>query len=194
MLIKRHILDRIVAGEVDLAFRCWRRPTVKTGGRLRTAVGELAIDEVSTVDVTSLTQKDARRAGYQTLSQLKSDLATRADGNLYRISVRYDGPDRRKDLRENDELSDDECAALLKKLERLDQSLKAPFSLKIIELIALWPERRAQELADEVGMEKQPFKRHVRKLKERGLTESMATGYKLSPRGQRLLRYSQGSQ
>ena len=39
MLIKRATLDAIVAGKVTLAFRRWKRPTVRAGGRLRTAVG-----------------------------------------------------------------------------------------------------------------------------------------------------------
>ncbi|MEL6761809.1 MAG: hypothetical protein AAFP04_15605 [Myxococcota bacterium] len=55
MLIKRAVLDRIVTGEIDRAFRRWKRPTVKSGGRLRTAVGELAIEEVVKVSLESLT-------------------------------------------------------------------------------------------------------------------------------------------
>jgi predicted DNA-binding transcriptional regulator YafY len=42
---------------------------------------------------------------------------------------------------------------------------------------------RAAELAAELGLETQPFKRDVRKLKELGLTESLEVGYRLSPRG-----------
>lgn len=191
MLIKRAILDRIVTGEVDLAFRYWKRPTVKSGGTLRTAVGELAIDDVSLATIDSLTHDDARRAGYQTLDDLKRDLSARPDSRLFRISVRYAQADRRRELREDDDLSDADCAAMLSQLESLDRNAgRDALSLTTLDLIARWPERRAQELAEEVGMEKLPFKRHVRKLKERGLTESMATGYRLSPRGTRLLTFS----
>jgi hypothetical protein len=42
MLLQRNVLDGIVAGTITLAFRRWRRPTVRAGGRLRTAAGELA--------------------------------------------------------------------------------------------------------------------------------------------------------
>ena len=49
MLIRRTTLDQIVAGTVTLQFRKWRRPTVKAGGTLLTAVGQLAIDEVERV-------------------------------------------------------------------------------------------------------------------------------------------------
>ena len=44
MLIRREFLEKIASGNVDLAFRRWRRPTVKSGGRLRTAIGMLAIE------------------------------------------------------------------------------------------------------------------------------------------------------
>ena len=70
MLIKRPILDGIVEGRITLAFRRWKRPTVKTGGRLRTAIGVLAIEAVDLVDAESITSKDARRAGYDSKEEL----------------------------------------------------------------------------------------------------------------------------
>ena len=38
------------------------------------------------------------------------------------------------------------------------------------------------------GREKRPFKADVRKLKELGLTESLQTGYRVSPRGRAVLK------
>ena len=43
---------------------------------------------------------------------------------------------------------------------------------------------RAPDLAARVGRETADFKKDVRKLKELGLTESLAIGYLLSPRGE----------
>jgi hypothetical protein len=57
----------------------------------------------------------------------------------------------------------------------------------VLELIAANPERRAGELAAEMGRERLPFKADVRKLKALGLTESLPIGYRLSPRGRALL-------
>ncbi|MEO0697805.1 MAG: hypothetical protein AAFY84_17110 [Pseudomonadota bacterium] len=191
MLIKRQILDRIVAGEVDLAFRWWKRPTVKAGGRLRTAVGELAIIDVAVVDPASLTEKDARRAGYQTLEELNAALNARPGSELYRISLRFHGEDSRIELREDADLSDEQCSKILEKLRRIDQRLGLnALSTTVLDLICRWPERRAQELADEVAMGKQEFKQHVRKLKDLGLTKSLATGYRLYPRGHRILEFA----
>ena len=39
MLLTRTVLESIAAGSVSLVFRRWRRPTVKTGGILQTAIG-----------------------------------------------------------------------------------------------------------------------------------------------------------
>ena len=52
------------------------------------------------------------------------------------------------------------------------------------DLIDLNPTVRAPDLAARVGRETADFKKDVRKLKELGLTESLAIGYLLSPRGQ----------
>ena len=56
-------------------------------------------------------------------------------------------------------------------------------------LIAENPGVRAEDLAASVGREKMPFKLDVRKLKEMGLTESLLTGYRLSPRGETVLKH-----
>ena len=51
------------------------------------------------------------------------------------------------------------------------------------------PETFASVLAEAAGIEKQWFKSNVRKLKELGLTESLAVGYRLSPRGRAFLDF-----
>ena len=54
-------------------------------------------------------------------------------------------------------------------------------------MISVQPNIHAQILADQVGLEKLKFKAKVRKLKSFGLTESLRPGYRLSPRGERVL-------
>jgi hypothetical protein len=46
MLFRDDVLKRIPSGDVRRAYRRWRRPTVKAGGRLRTPAGEIGIDAV----------------------------------------------------------------------------------------------------------------------------------------------------
>ena len=192
MLIKRAILDRIANGEIDLAFRRWKRPTVKPGSRLRSAVGELLIEDVSDVSMRSITTEDARRAGYEHLADLQKELSRRPDGDVFRISLQYLGGDQREQLRNDDSIHDTECKEIVEKIRRIGR--KSPvqdLSMIVLKWIERWPGRRAQDLADEIGIEKAKLKTHIRKLKEFGLTESMATGYRLSLRGRRVLIFCQ---
>ena len=62
-------------------------------------------------------------------------------------------------------------------------SRRGPWTGDVLRVIAARPAVRAAELAADLGLETQVLKRDVRKLKELGLTESLATGYRLSPRG-----------
>jgi DNA-binding IclR family transcriptional regulator len=56
-----------------------------------------------------------------------------------------------------------------------------------LALIDAHPEMRAAELARRQGLQKAHFKGRVRQLKELGLTESLRVGYRLSPRGAKVL-------
>ena len=58
----------------------------------------------------------------------------------------------------------------------------------ICRCIADRPAVRAPDLAESFGRETAAFKRDIRKLKELGLTESLDVGYRLSPRGELVLR------
>ena len=177
MLIRQDVLRRIESGEVDLAFRRWTRPGVKAGGHLRTKVGELAIDDVERVPVSSITAADARRAGHSSLAELKRMLAAKKAGHVYRVELRFAGPDPRVLLREQASLTDEDRAAIDRAIARL------PWALPYLRTIEQHPAVLAATLAGQHGMEKRPFKQRVRRLKELGLTESLEVGYRLSPRG-----------
>ena len=119
MLISRKHLDGIAAGEIDRAFRRWRRPTVRTGGTLRTSIGLLAIDSVEPITDADITEDDARLAGFATREALLDFLPDR-DEQLYRIRLRTGGVDPRAALREQADLTDEERADLHARLARLD--------------------------------------------------------------------------
>jgi hypothetical protein len=190
MLIRRATLDRIAGGEVDLAFRRWRRPTVRPGGTLTTAIGVLAIDAVEPVEEAAITDEEARRAGAASADVLRRELARRADGDVYRVRFHHAGADPRVALREDAELGPAEMEAIATRLARLDRARGEPWTRQVLELIREHPARRAPELAAIVGRETLPFKADVRKLKALGLTESLPVGYRLSPRGEVFLSRS----
>ena len=188
MILKLHVLEGVRAGRIGLAFRRWRRRTVKAGGTLRTAVGVLAIDGVDPIEPDELSQEDAEGAGFGSLADLRADVESQRPGTLYRVRLRYTGPDPRVALRESAALTPDDVAELRTHLSRLDMaSPAAPWTTATLELIRDNEGVRAPELAAGRGVETAPFKRSVRKLKELGLTESLEVGYRLSPRGRALL-------
>ena len=175
MLFKRGQLEGIAAGEIDLQFRRWDRPRARAGGRQRTAVGVIAIDDVRVV--TRVTKAEAKRAGFETPDAVLR--ALRPDGDLYRIELHLEGPDPRVALRERLPTAD-EVAALRDRLP--------PWALAYLRAIAERPGVRAAELAASFGLETRIFKPRVRRLKELGLTISLNPGYRLSPRGEAFLK------
>ena len=182
MLFRLETLRGIEAGEVTLAFRRWRHPTVRAGGTLRTRVGVLAIESVEPVKEAAISDAEARRAGAADRAELIAQL--RPEGTLYRIEFRLAGPDPRIALRERADLDDEERAAIDARLAHFDAASRhGPWTARVLDLIAERPATRAPELAAELGRETAPFKADVRKLKELGLTESLERGYRLSPRG-----------
>lgn len=192
VLMRPAELEAIREGRVDLAFRRWDRPRVKVGTRLRTAVGLVEVVSVEQVPLSSLRAEDARRAGAHSLAALKDVLAARAERPVFRVGLRYAGVDPRETLRE--QLPDpEEVVAVLAGLDRLDAaSPVGPWTRDTLRLIDRNPEVRAPELAARLGRPTAEFKRDVRKLKERGLTESLAIGYRLSPRGEVVLDHEDG--
>ncbi len=187
MLIARTHLDRIAAGEIDRAFRRWKRPTVRTGGTLRTSIGLLAIDSVEAITDADVTDQDARLAGFASREAL-FDFLPQRDQQLYRIRLRTGGVDPRAVLREQATLTDDEQAALLARLAGLDaRAADGPWTAATLAAIAAAPGTRAADLAASLGRERLPFKADVRKLKALGLTESLEVGYRIAPRGRALL-------
>jgi hypothetical protein len=180
LLFDQRALGGIAAGEITLAFRRWRRPTVKAGGTLRSRAGVLEIESVDAIDPERITDADARRAGHPDRESVLASL--RPEGTLYRVEFRLAGPDPRIALRERADLTAADRAALDASLARLDAASRTgPWTVRVR------PGTVAADLAAELGRERLPFKRDVRKLKELGLTESLSTGYRLSPRGRAYL-------
>jgi predicted transcriptional regulator len=183
MLFKRAILHRLIDGSATLAFRRWRKPTVRAGGRLTTELGVLAIDAVEQVDDDALTEESARQAGFESLAELQSLL--RPDGDLYRVRLHYAGPDPRLTLRDSAELDEADLQGVVERLEAMDRH--RAWVRSTLDLIERHPGRPASELAAELGRETPQFKANVRRLKALGLTESLEVGYRLSPRGKVVL-------
>ncbi|MBU1335647.1 MAG: hypothetical protein KJ944_02900 [Alphaproteobacteria bacterium] len=92
MLLKLELLEKIKAGEVDLVFRRWSRPSVKAGGTLKTKLGLLSIGAITDMDPADVTEAEARRAGFKDVADFRKWLDTMKPGHLFqRIEVGFAG-------------------------------------------------------------------------------------------------------
>ena len=189
MLLRTAALERIVSGEVSLVFRRWRRPTVRSGGSLRTALGVLRIVDVVPVTEADISDADAAGAGFSSRAALLEALGGR-EGQIYRIAVDYGGADPRIALRQQDDLSDAEIEQIVGRLRRLDaRSPTGSWTRRVLAAIEAQPGVVSRTLAKRLGCDRDWLKPQVRKLKNLGLTISLATGYELSPRGRVVLEH-----
>jgi len=131
----------------------------------------------------------AREAGYASVGELLADLRGDPALPVYRIRLRrIDGQDPRDELARAARLTEADVAAITAGLARMDSSSsRGPWTGAVLALIADRPGTVSTVLAEAMGWERQDFKRHVRRLKELGLTLSLDVGYQLSPRGQAYL-------
>ncbi|PRX43723.1 hypothetical protein B0I33_114184 [Prauserella shujinwangii] len=189
MILPSAVARGVAEGTVRLAFRRWAKPDVRPGSTLRTPAGVVEVESVEPVDPASITEDDAVLAGAPSAAAVRAALRGPEHHPTYRIRVRWAGPDPRVALGANDDLLPEEVEEISRRLARLDRAGRhGPWTRAVLEVVEAHPERRAGDLADLLGRDKQSFKLDVRKLKNLGLTHSLEVGYRLSPRGAAYLR------
>ena len=193
MLFSEAAVPGLLDGTITSTFRRWKRAQVKVGGIYRPrAELALLVDGVSQVTVGELTDADARAAGEPDVVTLRQRRLKGApdDEVLFRIDFhRVDVPDPRRVLAVDADLDGDAIADIDRRLDRLDAaSSVGPWTRATLDVIRRHPATVSSVLADELGRHRPDLKLDVRKLKGLGLTESLGTGYRLSPRGAAYLR------
>jgi hypothetical protein len=63
MDFSRELRNDVLAGDITLSVRLWKRPRVKPGGRYRVGLGEIEVDAIELVPFAAITGADVRRAG-----------------------------------------------------------------------------------------------------------------------------------
>ena len=92
MMIKLEVLEAIRRGDIDLQFRRWPRPTVKSGGTLKTRIGMMKIGRVDEMSPEDVTEAEARRAGFKDVADFRRWLDTMKQGPIFqRIEISYAG-------------------------------------------------------------------------------------------------------
>lgn len=63
MEFSRELRNDVLAGDITLSVRLWKRLKVKEGGRYRVGPGEIEVDAIELVPFAAVTGEDVRRAG-----------------------------------------------------------------------------------------------------------------------------------
>jgi hypothetical protein len=197
MLFSDAAVPGLLDGTITSTFRRWKRAQVKVGGIYRPrAELALLVDAITQVTAGELTDADARAAGEADLVTLRQHHLKGAleDEVLFRIDFhRVDVPDPRRVLAVDADLDLDAIADIDRRLDRLDAASSAgPWTRATLDAIRRHPATVSSVLADELGRDRPDLKLDIRKLKGLGLTESLGTGYRLSPRGEAYVRSSSG--
>ncbi len=182
MLFSADAWAGIADGSITVTFRAWKRAQAKVGGRYRIAGMLIEATDVRQVSAADITSDDARRTG---TANIESLLARLGDAEVvWRVEFVHLGADDRIARREDSTPTD--LAEVTARLNRLDRN--GPWTRSTLQLIDRYPGIVSTTLARHAGQDRPSFKLNVRKLKELGLTESLDVGYRLSPRGEAVLR------
>jgi hypothetical protein len=177
-------------GEVTRSFRNWQRPQATIGGRYNLhPEGAIEVTGLKQVTLDKLRESDLKSTGIEDLQALQKLLGVGDPASrLYQVDFRYLGPD----LVNQTDTSTPQAAeleSLARRLKATDRRSNQPWTVALLEQLRETPGKRAADLAPAFGWDTPRCKTQVRKLKVLGLTISLETGYRLSPRGMALLQH-----
>ena len=96
MEFSRELRNDVLAGDITLSVRLWKRPRVKEGGRYRVGPGEIEVDAIELVPFAAVTREDVRRAGEPDRETLRQRAARAGpideDTLVYRIEFHAVSP------------------------------------------------------------------------------------------------------
>ncbi|HEX3088004.1 MAG TPA: hypothetical protein VHQ23_05065 [Ilumatobacteraceae bacterium] len=182
MLFSADAWPGIADGSITVTFRSWKRAQASAGKCYR--IGGMLIEatDVRQVARSQITKADAKRAGATNVASLLSRLGD--TDPVWRVDFVFVGDDDR--IARRNDLSPEEIDNVIARLARLDRN--GAWTRQTLQLIERYPGIVSTTLARHADQERPVFKLNVRKLKELGLTESLDVGYRLSPRGEAVLR------
>jgi hypothetical protein len=97
MEFSRELRNDVLAGDITLSVRLWKRARVSQGNRYRVGPGEIEIDAIELVPFAAITRTDVRRAGEPDRDTLRRRAAHAGpideDTLVYRIEFHAVGPD-----------------------------------------------------------------------------------------------------
>ena len=89
MEFSRELRDEVIAGDITVSFRLWRRPKVRAGGRYPVGPAHIEVDSIELIPFASITAADVRRSGERDRESLRRRAAHAGpvgdDTLLYRV-------------------------------------------------------------------------------------------------------------
>jgi len=67
----RELRDQVIAGDITVSFRLWRRPQARAGGRYLVGPVQIEVDSLELVPFSSITPADVTSAGEPDLEALR---------------------------------------------------------------------------------------------------------------------------
>jgi hypothetical protein len=97
MQFSRELRRDVLAGDITLSVRLWKRPQVREGGRYRVGSGWIEVDAIELVPFAAITAADVRRAGEPDRETLRRRAAHAGpiddDTLVYRIELHAVDPE-----------------------------------------------------------------------------------------------------
>jgi hypothetical protein len=91
----RELRDDVIAGDITVSFRLWRRSKVRVGGRYPVGRGYIEVDSVELMPFAAITPGDIRRSGERDRESLRQRAAHAGpiadDTLLYRVEFHLIG-------------------------------------------------------------------------------------------------------
>ena len=180
--------DAIAAGQITVTFRLWKRLRAKVGGQYAVGPVVIEVDAIEMIPFHAVTKRDIQLAGASSRDALRERAAHAGpiddDTLVYRIEFHVVGA---KPTRTAAPFDDEHVALVNTKLDAMDSRSKTgAWTRAALSLIGEHEGMVSTELAGVMQQPRMEFKADVRKLKALGLTESLETGYRLTPLGRRI--------
>lgn len=151
---------------------------------MASVAGLIGVTEVAEVDVEALVDRDAHRAGFRSAAGLRTSLAKRGAGPVYRMRLAHLGDVDDPPPPLPVELPLKRRRVLQAALARLDvESSRGAWTTGLLRRLAEAPGLRAAELAAEQHRPVSRCKTDLWRLRELGLVEPAVTGMRLSGLG-----------
>jgi predicted transcriptional regulator len=197
-LFPQALFNVIKAGNMTLTFCLWDSCRLTKGNSyLVENLGRILIKEAKRVPVSSITEAEAKRAGYENVEKIlshfqkkKPDLDPQRD-SCFRIEFQYLAfEDRRRPEKPSRPLSPHILDKYCERLKRMDRRAQGITFSAILKEMSKSPFNKMTHLIDHFQCEFTEMKRKMYRLSEEQLIEmDPRKRYQLTSRGRQLIEY-----